>query len=255
MGNTYNDEETEIDLIELLLVLRHRLWAIIGAMAAGLAIMAAYTLLLVTPLYEAKSMVYILTTSTSITSLADIQVGTQLTTDYVILMKTHPVIDTVIENLQLDMTYEQLVEKVNINNPSGSRILEIRVTDPVPETAQKIANEMAAVTVAQMAEVMKTEEPSIAEEAQLPKKPVSPSLPKNCAIGALIGFVLAAGIVTVIYLLNDKIMSDEDIEKYLGLTTLGIIPDQGDSKNGKSSKTKVKSAKKLSGKKVSGGKS
>lgn len=227
----------EIDLVELFFALKRRLWLIIAALAAGVVLMAAYTVLLVTPQYSATSMLYVLTTSTSITSLADIQLGTQLTSDYAILMKTHPVIDQVIENLGLNMSYETLVGKISISNPADTRILNITVTDPVPETAQKIANELASVTVEQMASVMKTDEPSIAEEAQLPKAPVSPSLKKNCAMGGLAGAVIAAGIIIVLYLLNDKLRSEEDIEKYLGLTTLGVIPSR---EHAKASKTKRK---------------
>ena len=226
-----NNEEMEIDLKELFFVLRRKLWIIIAAFAAGIVLMAGYTVLLVTPQYSATSMLYVLTTSTSIASLADIQLGTQLTSDYTILMKTHPVIDTVIENLELNMSYDQLVGKISISNPSDTRILNITVTDPVPETAQKIANELATVTVEQMARVMKTDEPSIAEEAQLPNAPVSPSLKRNCAMGGLLGLVLSAGIIIVLHLLNDRIRSEEDIDKYLHLTTLGVIPSRGKSKN------------------------
>lgn len=223
------NDEVEIDLKELFLVLKHRILIIIAAAAAGIALCAAYTLLLVTPLYSATSMLYVLTTSTSITSLADIQLGTQLTSDYTILMKTHPVIDTVIENLELDLTYDELVNKISISNPADTRILQITVTDPVPETAQKIANELASVTVERMAKVMKTDEPSIAEEAQLPVKPVSPSMKKNCALGAAIGLILSAGIIILIHMLNDRIHTEDDVSKYLGLTTLGFIPSRNDT--------------------------
>ncbi len=224
MERQYNDDEMEIDLKALFLLLKRKILIIIGAAAAGIVLMAGYTLLLVTPQYSATSMLYVLTTSTSITSLADIQLGTQLTSDYTILMKTHPVIDTVIANLGLNLSYQQLVDKVSISNPTDTRILKITVTDPVPETAQKIANELASVTVEQMAKVMKTDEPSVAEEAQLPKEPVSPSLKKNVMLGAFAGLVIAAGIIIVLYLLNDKIHTEEDIEKYLNITTLGVIP-------------------------------
>lgn len=224
MERQYNDDEMEIDLKALFLLLKRKILIIIGAAVAGIVLMAGYTLLLVTPQYSATSMLYVLTTSTSITSLADIQLGTQLTSDYTILMKTHPVIDTVIENLGLNLSYQQLVDKVSISNPTDTRILKITVTDPVPETAQKIANELASVTVEQMAKVMKTDEPSVAEEAQLPKEPVSPSLKKNVMLGAFAGLVIAAGIIIVLYLLNDKIHTEEDIEKYLNITTLGVIP-------------------------------
>lgn len=224
------EQEDQIDLIGLLMALKRRILIIIAAVAAGMAIMAGYTVFFVTPMYSATSMLYVLTTSTSITSLADIQLGTQLTSDYRILMTTHPVIDTVIENLGLDMSYGELVGKITIDNPSDTRILNITVTDPVPETAQSIANELAVVTVEHMAEVMKTDEPSIAEEAQLPSSPISPNLSKNCMMGGLVGLVLSAGIIIILYLMNDKIHTEDDIEKYLNMTTLGVIPSRNAQK-------------------------
>ena len=126
MERQYNDDEMEIDLKALFLLLKRKILIIIGAAAAGIVLMAGYTLLLVTPQYSATSMLYVLTTSTSITSLADIQLGTQLTSDYTILMKTHPVIDTVIANLGLNLSYQQLVDKVSISNPTDTRILKDR---------------------------------------------------------------------------------------------------------------------------------
>ncbi len=231
MEQQYHDTVMEIDLIALFLLLKKKILIIIGAAVAGIVLMAGYTLLLVTPQYSSTSMLYVLPTSASITSLADLQLGAQLTRDYTILMKTHPVIDTVIENLGLNMSYQQLVNKISISNPSDTRILKITVTDPVPETAQKIANELASVTVEQMAKVMKTDKPSVAEEAQLPGGPVSPNLKKNVMLGAFAGIAIATGIIILLYLLNDKIHTEEDIEKYLNITTLGVIPvREGQSK-------------------------
>ena len=220
---------SEIDLLDLLMALKRRIWIIVAAIVAGIVIAAGYTILFVTPLYSSTSMLYLVNTTTTI-SISDLQLGTQLTPDYSVLIKTHPVIDTVIENLGLNMSYGELAGKISVSNPSDSHFLSITVTDPVPETAQKIANEVASVTADNIEQVMKAERPTLAEEAQLPVSPVSPSLKRNCMMGGLVGLVLSAGFFTVLYLLNDKVHTEDDVSKYLQMTTLGVIPKRSNKK-------------------------
>ena len=78
---------------------------------------------------------------------------------------------------------------------------------------------------------METERPNVADYGNVPEHPTSPSLAKNALIGAVLGFVLSVGIIMVIYLMNDAIQTTEDVEKYLGINTLGLIPlQEGTSK-------------------------
>ena len=233
-------QEDEIDLLELLDVLRRKFLVILLALVLGAGVMASYTIFLVTPMYESTSMLYILTSSTSITSLADIQLGTQLTNDYAILVKSRTVVEPVIENLGLNMSYETAKNMISIENQSNTRIIYITVKSDVPQTAMNMANELAAVTAEKMAEVMKTDEPSIVDHAVLPTKPVSPSLKKNIAIGALFGAVLACAVIIIQHLLDDTIKTSEDVDKYLQLTTLGVIPvKEGEQTTRKKKKKKA----------------
>lgn len=55
----------------------------------------------------------------------------------------------------------------------------------------------------------------------VPEKPSSPSLKKNCALGLLAGIVLAMAVITVLYLMDDTIKTEDDIEKYLGYDNIG----------------------------------
>ena len=41
----------------------------------------------------------------------------------------------------------------------------------------------------------------------------------------MLGVILSAGIIVMRYLLDDTIKSSEDVEKYLELSTLGLIPN------------------------------
>ena len=127
------DNEIEIDLKDLLLeLLANWKWIFVALILAG-GIGFSVSYFLMTPKYESTAKLYVLSKSTSITSLADIQTGTSLTNDYMVVVKDRPVIDQVIKNLGLNETYASLQRKVSLNNPTNSRILEITVTDENPE--------------------------------------------------------------------------------------------------------------------------
>lgn len=83
-------EEMEIDLLEIARLLWHKAWVILLCLIIGAGAFGAYTKFLVTPKYTASSMIYILGETTSITSVADIQLGTQLTGDFTTLAKSRP---------------------------------------------------------------------------------------------------------------------------------------------------------------------
>lgn len=220
----------EIDLLELFFeLLAH--WKMIAASTILTGVIAALvSLFLMTPLYQSTSALYVLSKSTSITSLADVQLGTNLTNDYVVVSTGRPVLEQVIKNLDLDMTYAQLKSTIQIDNPSNSRILEITVTNSDPKQAKLIADETAEVISAFIAEKMDQDPPTIIQRGYSDGNPVSPNKSKNTILGALLGMIVACGIVTLSFLLNDTVMTEEDITKKLGLNVLGVIPYEEEEK-------------------------
>ncbi|MDR1700428.1 MAG: polysaccharide export protein [Lachnoclostridium sp.] len=217
-------EELEINLVELFYVLKKRI-AIILLTAVVLGIGAGiYFKYLVTPLYNSTAKLYILTSSTSITGFADIQIGSALTLDYLELIYSRPVIEEVIKNQELDETYESLSQKITIVNPEDTRILNITVTYDEPNTAKSIVDELAKVSQKQISKTMSTEEPSIVEEGYVNKNKVSPMVARNTLIASLLGALLAAGVIIILHLMNDTIRSTEDVEKHLGINVLASIP-------------------------------
>ena len=65
---------------------------------------------------------------------------------------------------------------------------------------------------------------SIIEPATLPTKPIGPNRPAMILIAAVIGFVLAAAGAYLLDYLDDTFKNPEDIQKTLGLATLGAVP-------------------------------
>ena len=225
------DAEIEIDLGELFLRLLDKWYIIVAAALVGTLISGVWTFFFVTPQYEATSKLYILNSDDSVINLSSLQLGSQLANDYTHVFSNWHVHESVINKLGLDYTYKDLQKMVRVNNPSNTRLLEITVTSPDPAEAQLIANTYASVAPEFIAKVMKTVEPSVFQEARLPNAPVSPSKSRNLILGFLIGAVLAVGVITVLFVTDDKVRTSDDITKLLGLPTLGVVTMQ-DSMHG-----------------------
>lgn len=218
-------ETVEFSLREICLVLLRKCWLII---LSGILFAAAAKLIsdyLITPIYSSTTSVYVINRNEdNRLTFSDLQTGTQLTKDYMILVTSRPVTEQVIDELELDLTPEELAEMIVTETPEDTRILRITVSNTDAEMAKRIADTIAAVSAERMVSVMEMEKVNIIEEANLPLKPSSPDLTKNLVIGGMIGIGVAAMLITFRYLLNDTIRSAEDIEKHLGLTTLSSIP-------------------------------
>ena len=221
-------EEDTIDLMELVGVLLRKAWALALAFVIGATAAGVFTKLFITPQYEATSMIYIYTKSTSITSITDLQIGSQLAVDFQIVGTSREVMDSVIARLGLDTDYKKLLKSVEISSPSGSHILKIVATNPDPQLAADISNAIADELRARIAAVMNTDEPSTLSRAYVPEYPISPSMVKNVALGGIGLTFLLAAIFVVAFLLDDTIKNEEDVKKYLGLNVLAeIVVERG----------------------------
>ncbi|MCC8126201.1 MAG: polysaccharide export protein [Clostridiales bacterium] len=218
------DDVIEIDLLQLLLEFKKRIVMILAVMLAGGVVAGAYSIFALTPQYTSSAMVYILSKETTLTSLADLQIGSQLTLDYKVIMTSRPVLQDVIHNLNLDMTYQQLTNRLVIDNPTNTRILTIAATDADPEMAKKIVDEVAARSVDYIADIMEMAPPKIIETGEVPTTKTSPDNARNALLGALAGMVISCGLITLEVIMNDSVRTEEDVVRYLELSVLAAVP-------------------------------
>ena len=239
----HTDDEIEIDLREIAGLLLRKLKILILFLILGGLIAGSVTRFLITPQYTGTSMIFILTKTTSVTSLADIQLGSELTTDFVMLATSRPTLERVIDELDLTEEPKELQEMITVSNPADTRILQIDVSNPDPQLAADISNALADATADAVADIMSTDRPSIVEEAVVPEAPSSPSLMKNAMLGAMAGLFLAMAIVILRFLMDDTIKTEDDVTKYLNLNTLAALPVDGKADPAAGKKKKKKSKK------------
>lgn len=219
-----NTDALEIDLIALLYRLLEKAKFIIAAAILGAVIAGVVAVFFTTPTYTATSKLYVLNTSSAAINVADIQIGTYLTKDYSEVFNNWHVHEMVLEELDLPYSYGKLKSGLKVSNPENTRVLALSYTSTDPQEAKLIADTYAQKAREFIATVMDTTMPNIFEEALVPSSPSSRGKKETVIIGFMLGFLLACALFTVQFIVDDRIFNGEDIEKYLGLHVLGIMP-------------------------------
>ena len=219
------DQDTmEINLVELLIRLLEK-WKIIAmASILGAVIAGAITYGFITPTYTATSKLYVLNGSNSLLNLSDFQLGNYLAADYQEVFSTHEVQEAVIDQLNLEYTPDQLAKMITISNPNNTRILYISCNSKSAEEARDIANTFAEVAQAFIELRMDSKQPSLFSEAVTPDKPSAPNNKLNVVLGFVLGLFIACAVITILFITDDRIRTREDIEKYMDIPTLGMMP-------------------------------
>lgn len=221
-----------VDLGGLFFFILEKFWCILLSAVIFSAIFG-WGALNSTPIYTATAKLYIVNPASSGISISDLQLGTVLTLDYQEVFKTWEVHEMVREELNLPITYEQMQSMLTVTNPEDTRILYITVRNSDAQLSADIANAYAKAAKEFIMNTMKGEQPSDFSIALVPGVAAYTSWMQSALMGFLVGTVLAAGILMLIFILDSSPKTPEDVSKYAGLSTLAILPVSPKAKKGK----------------------
>jgi len=231
------NEEFEIDLLELALVLWHKLWIIIIVTILGAGIAFGYTFAFIKPEYTASTLLYVNNSNISVGSAsfsisnADLSAAQKLVDTYMVILKSRRVLNEVIAESGTSYTYEQLSKRISAASVNNTEVFRITVTTSSPQESEKIANIIARVLPDKISDIVLGSDVKVVDYAIIPSARSAPSYSKNTAIGAMAGLVLACAAIIIGYLLDDSIQSEDYLTtSYPDIPLLAVIPDLVDSK-------------------------
>lgn len=179
----------------------------------------------ITPLFSSTTKIYVLSRQdTASVTVNDLATGTQLTKDYMELVKSRSVLEEVIEVLNLKMTTKKLSESITVSNPTDTRILSIVVLNENPKVARDIADTLREAVSTKITTVMDIDSVNTVEEASLALKSTSPNIVKNVILGGLLGIILTIGLTFLAFFYDDTIKKPDDVEHYLNINVLASLP-------------------------------
>lgn len=216
-------DEIEFDLLQMVRYLFKKAWIII--LAAVVFAVGGYvgSKLLSDPEYTTSARIYVYEANAEM-NYNGLVIATQLTKDCEIIITGHNVTGPVIENLGLNMSAESLSRRLKVSAETSTRILDLEYTDTDPKRAAMVLNEVCAVAAVQIEEITQVDAVTTIYQAEVPTSPSSAGPTRSAMLAAILGAVLAIGVLVVIFLMDDTIRSEDDVERYLGLSTLGAIP-------------------------------
>lgn len=223
----------EINLKELWHYILSKINLIIIIVIICILVGNVYLFCLQTPLYKSTTSMVLVSeenTNTSITQ-NDITLNNNLVSTYSEIIKSRAVLSTVIQNLGLEESVEQLSSCVSVSSVTNTQVIKVDVSRESRYDAKNIANEIAEVFSKKIKSIYKIQNISIVDKAQLPKNPYNVSFIKQNIFYTIIGTALSFGIVFMIFYFDTSIKDAETIEDKLGLTVFGVVPRVGD-KNG-----------------------
>lgn len=227
MEQNYEMEEDVIDLGELLRLLwNHALQIAAAGLAAALLCLMVCVFAL-TPRYEASVNLIVNARqdgNTSVTS-DNINSARNLIDTYAVVIKSNIVLNDVIDQLGLDMTYSELLSSVAVDGIGSTQIMSITVTNEDPVLAGKIVQAIADTAPAVIVDKVEAGSCKAVSDVEITPNPVFPQTKKYVLIAALGGIVAACGVLVLNHLLHNYIVDGEDVQKKLDLPVLGLIPE------------------------------
>ncbi|WP_042354230.1 YveK family protein [Bacillus rubiinfantis] len=220
-------EET-ISLKELLETLRKRLRLIISITLIAVLLAGAISYFILTPIYQASTQLLVNQSKDekSQYQYTEVQTNLQLINTYNVIIKSPAILELVIKDLNLDMSVNELNQKITVQNEKDSQVVNLSVQDTSPTLAAKIANKTAEVFQKEIVTIMNVDNVSILAKAEVGDNP-SPIKPQpllNIAIA------LVVGLAFLLEYFDNTIKNEQDVEKVLELPILGVISTIEDQK-------------------------
>lgn len=215
----------EIDLKELLNFVKNKIGLLI-VITVGISLIGViYGLFIQKPLYQSYTTV-ILGGNGSVNSTitqSDITLAKNLVSTYSEIVKSRKVLGQVIEELDLDMTYESLYSKVSVASVNNTEIIKIIVSDENGVNAKNIANVTAEVFTGEVINYYKMNNVDVLDEAIVSENPYNINVFKQLVIYILLGLFVGAGILFVIFYFDRTIKNVEQVENKIKLPILGSV--------------------------------
>lgn len=211
-----------------------KLWLIILISLLSMGAVFLQQQFFFTPEYESTATLYILKRGNESTynyTNSDFSLALDVVNDCTYILKSHAVLDEVMASLDLNMSYRDLYESIETNNPRDTRILEVTVTTNSASLSKEIADQVCLIGTEKIADAMGFEQVNLYENGLLSSEPSNQLTTLAYLLIGVIAGIIAYSVVVIVYVFDDTLRTQEDIERHLGLSVLGDIPNANEKKS------------------------
>ena len=218
-----------LDLKDFFYIIKKRLKLIVLITLACAVITGLVSVFLIKPTYEASSSIIVGKPTNNIkTDNNDVMMYQNLVKTYAQIAQSDSVAKAALNKLNENITLDQFQKMVSVTPQEGTQILTIKADSKDPNEAAKVVDTMASSFISESKKVFPTGgDIQIMDRAQIPNKPVKPKKTLNVAIAFFLGLIVSVGISFLLEYQDNTIKTEDDIDRYLELPVIGVIPKAG----------------------------
>ncbi|MFD4703677.1 YveK family protein [Gottfriedia sp. NPDC058432] len=203
--------ENEFNIKKLYAIIKKRIWILIVSISLFFALGGIYTVYLTTPLYSTSSKLIVNAKTPD------------LMNTLLVMVKEPSLLEYVIEQMNLNITSDDLSKEITVESVNGSSVVKITVVDSNPDLAAEIANTTADVFMNQMPNILGFKDIKLLSRAEVNNIPINENYSKYSIYGLLVGLAVGIGLVFLLDSLDDTVRSEQNVEELLGIPVLGTV--------------------------------
>ena len=239
-ANDYN--EKSISIQELFVLMKRYLALIIVVGILGGAVAFCVCRFMVSPVYEASAKMIVNSRQEQTGTVTNDQITSaqKLVDTYAIIVRSRPVLEPVIEHLDLTISVDKLASMVTVTPVNDTQVMQIAVRSTNAEQALQIVEQIVEICPAIIIEAVEAGSVKTIEPAYMKTSPVAPNSKLFAVVATLLAMVITVIVVILRFAFDNTYKSESDLRNDLDLPVLGVIPDyrqylkkKKDSKEGK----------------------
>ena len=220
------DDEDVIDLLEVARAILKYIKLIIFLCVVFGATGFFGTKLLIAPTYTASTSIY-LTPQISESGSLDYNsqmANSKLVTNSVDLLTQNNIMSEVAKDVGLESA-DSVKKLVSVSNESNTEIITISATTTDPKLSKDIANDTVNTFIRTMQKNLNVRNIEVVDKAKLSYVPSGPNVKKNTMMAGVVGLFIGVGYAVLKFLLDNRLRTKEEAEKYLGIPVFCEIPE------------------------------
>lgn len=241
-----NDEYMTIDLRKIFYQIMQNI-VTIGLVTISCAVIGyLIAAFMIKPTYSASAQMLVNNrrdeSTSSAISQSDINASSSLVNTYSIILKSHDVLEKVIQECNLPYSADTLSKRVSVSSVNSTQVMKITVTNRNAQEALDICSVLVKLSPDAIINAMDAGSVTTVSSPYTTGRPVAPSKKRYTALAGLLGLFACLAVIIIRELTNDKFKTTEDVRSVLELNILGVIPEES-TVSAQKTRTRIKRRK------------
>lgn len=218
----------ELSLLDIISILTRRIWILLLCTVLGLSGALLISMFLIAPKYSASAQLYVNPNRDNMDStgnLNELQYSQRLVNSYLIILKNDSFLEKIANESGLNYTPTQIKNMLSLSSINNTEIFDVKIESRAPQDSYKLVNTIIELAPGEITRIRPADSVRLVSPANLPVSPSSPNTVLNTAIGAILGLMIAVGLVLLIEMLDVRIKTEDELVDKFGIPVIGSIPN------------------------------